>query len=315
MTPESELMDTEKAPKLDKAAMMVKARRLVREVSELPTIPALVTRIVSMLDSQEADPDEIANLMLSEPVLTARIIRIVNSPLYRSSSEITSIKRALLYMGFRSMREIILASYFMNAFQGRQQAFSAKTFWIHSFSVGAVARRIAAMVKYPDLEKACLVAIVHDIGKVFMGHYLLDDYARMVAEISDTTCSTYQAEQDFFGTTHCEIGLCLAQSWNFPPAYCEVISHHHSCQMATEDPLLTAIVSLADFVCLLHSAGNGIAQPGQLGKSENHAWMVINQQPVKLPEQDFDSFMASLDKTFEEIDREVRHMLISMMSD
>lgn len=313
MIPENEFVESGKSAKPDKASMMVKARRLVKGVSELPTIPVLISRIVSMLDSQEADPDEIANLMLSEPVLTARIIRIVNSPLYRSSNEITSIKRALLYMGFRSMREIILASYFINAFQGKQ-AFAIKTFWVHSFSVGAVARRIAAMVKYPDLEKACLVAIVHDIGKVFMGHYLFDDYARLVAEISGTARSTHQAELEFFGTTHCEIGLCLAQSWNFPPAYCEIISHHHSCQMATEDSLLAAIVNLADYACLLHTANNGIAQPGPLGASEQHAWQVLNQQPVQLPEQDFSAFMKSLDNTFEEIDREVRHMLISMMS-
>ncbi|MBT1073511.1 HDOD domain-containing protein [Pelotalea chapellei] len=297
---------------MEKAAMMVKARRLVRNVSDLPTIPAMVSRMIALLDSNEADPDEIANLMLSEPVLAARIIRIVNSPLYRSSSEITSVRRALLYMGFRSMREIIMTSYFVNAFQGKPQAFAAKIFWTHSFSVGAIAQRIAAMVNYPDLEKAGLVAIVHDIGKVFMGHYLLDDYARMLADITETNCSTYQAELDHFGTTHCEVGLCLAQSWNFPPVYCDIISHHHSCQMATEDPLLAAIVSVADFACLQH-AGNGIAQPGPLSTSENHAWHVISQQPVKLPEQDFYKFIESLDTTFVEIDREVRHVLISMM--
>lgn len=300
---------------VDKAAMMVKARRLVRGTSELPAVPMVISKIVSLLDSQEGEPDEIADLMLSEPVLAARIIRIVNSPLYRSSNEITSIRRALLYMGFRSMREIILTTYLLNAFQGKDLAFNPKTFWVHSFSVGAVARRIAASIGYPDLEKTWLVAIVHDIGKVFLGHYLRDEYAAMLERINGTGVSVHEAEREQFGTTHSEIGLCLAQAWNFPPVYCEIISRHHECQATTEDPLLAAIISLADYACLVRPPTDSIVQAAAPGESELHAWQVIKQRPATLPEKDIDSFVLSLETTFEEIDREVRHTLMSMMAD
>ncbi|MDO9310028.1 MAG: HDOD domain-containing protein, partial [Deltaproteobacteria bacterium] len=151
--------------------MMIKARKLFKEISDLPTIPAIVSKVISLLDNHDADPDDIADMILSDQVLAARVIRVVNSPLYRSNSEISSVKRALLYLGFKSVREMILTSYFIEGFKQKEQPFDIKTFWMHSFSVGAISRRIATMVGYEDVEKAYLVGIIHDIGKVFLGQY------------------------------------------------------------------------------------------------------------------------------------------------
>ncbi len=293
--------------------MMIKARRLVRDISELPLIPTIVTRVISMLDSQEGEPDEIADLLLSDPVLAARVIRLVNSPLYRPSSEITSVKRALLFLGFRSVRDLILTSYFINAFREKEQPFDTKAFWIHSFSVGAVSRRLAAMAGYLDSEKAYLTGIIHDIGKMFLGHYQQQEYSAMLAGISESGGSTYQAEQKCFGTSHSEIGLCLAQRWNFPPAYCDIISHHHTPSSATEDPLLTAIVTLADHVCMAHN-GSNIARTGPLGQTEETAWQILRQQAPMLTVSDIDSLIASLNTGFGEIDREVRNIFMTMVA-
>ena len=82
--------------------MMIKARKLFKEISDLPTIPAIVSKVISLLDNHDADPDDIADMILSDQVLAARVIRVVNSPLYRSGSEISSVKRALLYLGSRA---------------------------------------------------------------------------------------------------------------------------------------------------------------------------------------------------------------------
>lgn len=298
---------------MEKAAMMIKARKLVRDVSELPPIPVIVSRVISMLDSQESEPEEIADLLLSDPVLAARVIRLVNSPLYRPSSEITSVKRALLFLGFRSVRDLILTSYFTNAFREKEQAFDARAFWLHSFSVGAVSRRLATLAGYPDTERAYLVGIVHDIGKMFLGHYLREEYGRMLTDIAGTGQGTWQAEQQYLGTSHSEIGLCLAQRWNFPPAYCDIISHHHTPESAIEDQLLTAIICLADHVCMEHTASS-IAQPSSHGATGEKAWLLLKQLAPALAMKDLESLAVLLETEFVEIDREVRTIFSTMVA-
>lgn len=285
--------------------MMIKARRLFKDISDLPTIPAIVSKVVSLLDNQEANPDEIADLILSDQVLTARIIRVVNSPLYRTNNPISSVKRALLFIGFKSLREMILTSYFVDGFKQKEQPFDMKMFWMHSFSVGAISRYIARHVQYPDVEKAYLVGILHDIGKVFLGHYCRDEYGTMLDSIRNTSYTTYEAEYEFFGTTHCEVGLCLAQRWNFPPVYSDIIFNHHSSEMATEDLQLTSIVALADFYCLSHSSADSVAQASIPGQSEENAWKVFKQlAPDQLPSS-LEHFLSGLDEEYETISHEV----------
>jgi putative nucleotidyltransferase with HDIG domain len=298
---------------VDKVAMMIKARMLFKDVSDLPTIPAIVSKVVSLLDNQDGNPDEIADMILSDQVLAARVIRVVNSPLYRTNNQITSVKRALLFLGFKSVREMILTSYFVDGFKQKEQPFDMKIFWIHSFSVGAISRRIAREVDYPDIEKAYLVGILHDIGKVFLGHYCKDEYGRMLTSIKNTSFTTYEAEYESFGTTHCEVGLCLAQRWNFPSVYCDVISNHHSTEMASEDPLLTAIVSLADFYCLSHSSSDSVAQASIPGPSEENAWEVFTKLSPDILTSSLEHFLSDLDEEYDAVSQEV-DLLFNTMS-
>ncbi len=297
---------------MEKVSMMINARKLFKDISDLPTIPAIVSRVVTMLDNSESNPDEIADLMLSDQVLAARVIRVVNSPLYRTTNRITSVKRALLFIGFKSVREMILTSYFVDAFGQKDQPFDMKMFWMHSFTVGAISRRIARMVDYNDIEKAYLVGILHDIGKVFLGHYCKEEYGQMLDSIRNTSYTTFEAEYEFFHTTHCEVGLCLAQRWNFPSAYCDVISYHHTSEMATEDPLLTSIVSLADFYCLSHEAADSVAQASIPGRSEENAWKVFKQLAKESLPSSLEHFLSDLDEEHESINNEVNILFNTM---
>jgi putative nucleotidyltransferase with HDIG domain len=292
--------------------MMIKARKLFKDVSDLPTIPVIVSRVIRLLDNHESSPDEIADLILSDQVLAARVIRVVNSPLYMPGSKITSVKRALLYLGFRSVREMILTSYIVDGFRRQEQPFDLNVFWMHSFSVGSMSRRIAEMVGYGDTETAYLVGIIHDIGKVFLGHYFKEEYGEMLSTINYTRSTTYDAEMEYFGTTHSELGLCLAQRWNFPPVYCDVISHHHSFDLAIEDPLLTAIVTLADFFCLAYTISDSVAQATKPARSEESAWNLLKQHSRTPLPGNLGDFFFMLNDEYVGVFREVNQIFNTM---
>lgn len=279
---------------MNKVTMMITARKMVKQVDDLPAIPAIVSKVVTLLDDPANEPDHIADLILSDQVLASRVIRVVNSPLYGHGAEITSVKRALLYIGFSKVREMILTDSFIDSFRGKQTSFDISKFWKHSFAVGAISQRLAVMTGYQDVEKAYMVGIIHDIGKVFLGYYHSEEYAEMLSAISGQQYTTYEAEFEVFATTHSEIGLCLAQRWNFPPSYCDCISYHHTSELATVDPQLTSIVSLADFFSLTHSDTDGIAQAVAPGRSEENAWHVLRQLSSKPLQGTLEEFMEML---------------------
>ncbi|HKZ18157.1 MAG TPA: HDOD domain-containing protein, partial [Geobacteraceae bacterium] len=225
---------------------MTKAQSLIKGVNELPTIPDIASKVIGLLDNPEVELEELADMILTDQVMASRVIKIVNSPLFRPMHEIKSIKRALIYLGFRHIREIALTCSIIDAFGNRSGVFDIKTFWEHSFGVGVVAKIIAQRVRYPEVEKAYIVGIVHDIGEVLLSYYFMDDFQKIIDMLQGTPKSFVEAEEIILGTTHCEVGLCLAKKWNFPPEYCDVILNHHTPMEATYDPTLTAIINLAD---------------------------------------------------------------------
>ncbi len=281
--------------------MMEKAQRLVSGVINLPTIPAIATRVAGLLDNPDVEVEEVAELILTDQVMATRVIKIVNSPLFKPMHEISSLKRALIYLGLHRIREIALTCSIIKAFEGGEGVFDIRTFWQHSFGVGIVSRIIAQRVRYPEVEKAYICGIIHDIGEVFLSIYLKDDFQKVLDILKGTSHNFIDAESLWLGTTHCEIGVCLAKKWNFPLDYCEVIALHHDPRKATLDPMLAAIVNLADLFCSVRHLDYGGREWVSFNLAEENAWKILQGYSPKLASFDVERFCFELDERVSEI--------------
>jgi len=281
--------------------MLEKAKLLVSGVINLPTIPAIATRVASLLDNPDVEVEEVAELILTDQVLATRVIKIVNSPLFKPMHEITSLKRALIYLGLHRIREIALTCSIIRAFEEGDGIFDIRTFWQHSFGVGTVSRIIAQRVRYPEVEKAYICGIIHDIGEVFLSIYLKDNFQKVVDNLKGTSHSFIDAEALWLGTTHCEIGVCLAKKWNFPADYGEVIAFHHDPLKATLDPVLVAIVNLADLFCSVRHLDYGGREWVSFNLAEENAWKTLQAYSPKLASLDVERFCFELDERESEI--------------
>lgn len=280
---------------MDRVAMMEKAEQMVEEIDDLPTIPVVAIQVLKLLDQPDVSIEEVADLMLSDQVMTARVMKLINSPVYKSGNEITSLKRALVYLGLRHIREVALATSFINAFDSDSGAFDISTFWEHSFGVGMVSKVIAGKIGYHDLEKAYIAGIIHDLGEVFLSHYMRDDFQKVLDNIKDKPIKLIDAEVEQLGTSHCEIGLCMARKWNFPEAYCEVIAYHHKPSEASIDPVLCAIVNLADLFCSVRELNYGGREWISFNLFEEKAWQILKDQFPNLAKMDVERFCYELD--------------------
>lgn len=297
---------------MENSERMAKAQQLIAGMTDLPTIPIVATRVVALLDTPDVELDEVADMILTDQVLAARVIKVVNSPLYSANQEIKSVKRALIYLGFRHIRELVLTCSFIEAFQGKEGIIDLQTFWEHSFGVGVVAKIIAQRARYLDTEKAYIAGIIHDIGEVFLSHYLPHEFQQIIETAKDGKAKLVDVEARILGTTHCELGLCIAQQWNFPADYREIVSCHHAPEMATIDPTLTAIVNLADLFCSVRQLDYGGKEWVSFNLAEQNAWDVLRKFAPHMQDLDVERFCYELDDRVPEIQDLVKSIFASV---
>ena len=286
---------------MSKIQMMERAEILVGAVDDLPTIPIVATKVLQLLDDPDVSIEEIADLMLSDQVMTARIMKLLNSPVYKPTQEITSLKRALVYLGLRHVRELALTTSVINAFDGTSGALELNAFWEHSFGVGMVSKIIAQKIGYKDLEKAYISGIIHDLGEVFLSNFLREPFLEVLDYIKIHPVKLVDAEAELLGTTHCEIGLCMARKWNFPEAYCDVIAYHHSPTEATVDPILCAIVNLSDLFCTVRELNYGGREWISFNLSEEEAWTILKKESPEFAHMDVERFCYELDDAIPDV--------------
>lgn len=293
---------------MDKNQMLERAEILVGAVDDLPTIPIVATKVLQLLDNPDVSVEEIADLMLSDQVMTARVMKLINSPVYKPAQEITSLKRALVYLGLRHVRELALTTSVINAFDGTTGALELNTFWEHSFGVGMVSKIIAQKIGYQDLEKAYIAGIIHDLGEVFLSNFLRDPFMEVLEHIKTHPVKLVDAEAELLGTTHCEIGLSMARKWNFPDSYCEVIACHHNPSEATIDPILCAIINLSDLFCTVRELNYGGREWISFNLVEEEAWKILRNESPKLSELDVERFCYELDDAIPDVKELVTSM-------
>ncbi|MDD2899841.1 MAG: HDOD domain-containing protein [Desulfuromonadaceae bacterium] len=286
---------------MDNKQMMERAEILVGAVDDLPTIPIVATKVLQLLDNPDVSVEEIADLMLTDQVMTARVMKLLNSPVYKPTQEITSLKRALVYLGLRHVRELALTTSVINAFDGTSGALELNAFWEHSFGVGMVSKIIATKIGYQDLEKAYISGIIHDLGEVFLSNFLREPFMEVLDYIKTRPVKLVDAEAELLGTTHCEIGLCMARKWNFPDSYCDVIANHHNPGEATVDPILCAIVNLSDLFCTVRELNYGGREWISFDLSDEEAWKILKKEAPSFANMDVERFCYELDDAIPDV--------------
>ena len=296
---------------MDKLERIKKANLMLEKVEELPTIPAIATQVLSLLDQPDINIEEITDLMLSDQVMTARVLKLINSPVYSPAYKTTSLKAALVYLGLDNIREMALTTSLIQAFEKEKGIFEVGIFWEHAFGVGMVSKIIAGKIGYADLEKAYTAGIIHNLGIVALNTRMATEFQKILAAIKNKPVSMRNTEIERFGTSHCEIGLCIAQKWNFPDVYCEVIANHHSPLEAEMDPALCAIVNISDLFCNVRGLDYGGREWVSFNLSEEPAWTILKAESPSLEKMDIERFCYDLDDAIPHV-RELVNSIFNM---
>lgn len=282
------------------------AQNIMKTFKVLPTVPAAASRAIQLLNEPEVDMGEVADILLSDQVMAARIIRIVNSPLYKLLQEIESVRKALVYLGPQRVFEIILTSCFLELTDSQTRSpLKMQYCWEHAFGVGLIARKLASCTNTIQGDQAYVAGILHDIGEVILSQQRRDEFTRVLVLARERDLDLHQAEMQVFGTSHAEVGGLLAEQWRFPEVFIDVIRHHHDVQPDAMSPL-THLIHIADKICL--SVGF-CCKYDSLEQREGQIYgldmLDIERQLSQLGVKRIDEFRSSLNEMVEQVKQTV----------
>ena len=224
--------------------------QILRDHKELSSLPQTLAEVLRIIKDENASSTDLANVLVKDPALTAKLLRIVNSPFYGAGREITTVTQAAMTLGTRAISALALSSSIYDLSGKWEVTVDRQRFWRHSLEVAMAARMIARESGYAYPEEAFICGLLHDVGILILEKSFPEKFKRIwkQAEAGD---SISELEEQIWGTNHARIGQFLLEQWGLPSIICEAVGHHHS-QILTEsdDPELRPlqIVSLANMV-------------------------------------------------------------------
>ncbi len=272
--------------------------RYLGQAEDLPTLPYIVVQILEKMHDKNPQIEKIADLIMTDQVLTAQMFQMVNSAFWGLNRKITSIRETIIYLGLRQVETLVYSVALTNTFEQDAPLLKRVHFWEHSFGCAMISRIISERVGFKQAESAYLAGLLHDIGEVILAVFLSKKFEKVVEYVLENNTSFYLAEDHVMGFNHTDLGPWLVERWKLPATLSNVISDHHHLSEA-EEPLLTTIVRLADLICIYYQLDFGINEGERLTVDIMEAWRKLNSlapKPIKLQIKPFlDEFEEQID--------------------
>jgi putative nucleotidyltransferase with HDIG domain len=232
-------------------AFLARFNLIVENIKQLPALPAVVGRLIKVVNSPDSSAEDAADLIEKDPALTSKILRLANSAFYGVPRSVSSVNSAVVILGFNTIKSLVLSASVIQLFPANSVAgvFDRVRFWKHSIVCAMMARTIAHSIMNTipmDPQSAFCAGIMHDIGKLIFELYTPAEYKAVCNFSKDKTRSLFDTESMVLGVNHAQVGSILADKWALPLDLESVIVHHHAPQDAKNMRELVAVVHLAD---------------------------------------------------------------------
>ncbi len=226
-------------------------------IGQLPSPPGVILKLIQACNEETSSMAEISRIIETDPSLSSRILRLVNSAYYSIPLQVDSIHKAASLVGLNTIRNLSLCASVYEVFRSprKDSSFDLEAFRWHSLRCGLAAKHLAHALNYDNPEEAFLCGLFHDIGKLVLWICFGDSYARLLSEADDIS-SLLNAELHL-GVTHPEIGAWLLYQWGLPSFMLDGILYHHEprARISSAFPLVK-LVYCAHELCL-DNGGSG----------------------------------------------------------
>ena len=270
----------------------------IMDTKTLPTLPNVIQKLNTLSDNDKSSVQEMAKIVSSDQALSARILRLANSPSY-GFYRVSTISNAMILLGVNVVKSLALSSSIFAIMEKERIGL-----WEHSLGVGVAANLIARKLKLPECEEIATAGLLHDIGKVIIGLKCREAERDILELVRERNIYAMDAELEILNTDHAEIGAWLSRSWFLPDKLSEPIAFHHDVAKSKHHRIKTSVVHIADV--LIKASGFGNSGDSFVPQIQEVAW-----DTLKLNEQ----LVTELVDEVEDKLVEVKNFSLEMMAD
>jgi HD-like signal output (HDOD) protein len=286
-------------------------RERVEKLNSIPTVPAIIRPLLHYLERpvDQVEVSRIVDLVSCDESISAQCLRVANSALFFRSREVKSVHGAVVVLGVRQVREILLSCSLLNLLPQESWVIDPLAFWEHSLGSALVGRYCARKARYREPERAYLAGLLHDLGELVNMLSFQEEFRAATQLARSEKIPLHQAEYAALGFTHCDTGRILAEHWRLPEDIAEVVEYHHDVQQAKLHPVLVAIVGLSERLCDSHGLGYGSEVSGDWKLENDPAWAILTRDYPVLTQTDPARFLTDMEEFVVEARKLVRSIL------
>ncbi len=208
-----------------------KVRHSIDNISELPTLPKLHEELTEKIKTNDYSLEEITSIVEQEPVISSRILQLVNSSYYGLVREVVSIRDAVSYLGIDCLRSLVLNLELFSKISTKQLApsYSLEKMQIHSLRSAQLSKRIINQPLWADLVYSS--ALLHEVGLLIMAYTMPEEYENTWQEFISSDDSLVCVQKKMLGFSYADVGAYLLSLWDLPFSIIEIVATHHQPSM------------------------------------------------------------------------------------
>lgn len=226
-------------------------------IRDIGMLPEVARRIHTMAEDPATRAEDVARVIVRDPALTSMVLRIVNSSFYGLRREVRGLGHAIAYLGIHQIRNLVMSSAIVNAFQFNHGIVEPKSVWQHALGCAIAAKKLGDPIPAIDGDGCYLGGLLHDVGRMAFLSAFAQDYADVIETCERGLCALGDAEASRFDVSHEEAGEILGRAWGFSEPVVAIVRHHHGPDAAGEHAAMAAVVAIADATCHVGGLGFG----------------------------------------------------------
>lgn len=206
---------------------MVTIHDIIKELEEIPPLPKAALELLDLTNDIHANAGKATEILSKDPALSMKVLKAANSCKYGYSRHIGTVSQAVVILGFKGLRNLILGLAIYKFIGNSKNEFSNQL-WKHLLITACLAKDITDKMGQEDPELGFLCGLIHDIGKAVLMNKEPEVYSELIERAHAEGISLHEIEGDFLKFNHGDLGREICRSWNLPGILVRTVSLHHN---------------------------------------------------------------------------------------
>lgn len=220
--------------------------RIIESTQAFPSLPTVIAQAFQVINDPEASVKDVTEIISKDPAIAAKLLKLVNSAYYGLGKRVATVNQAISILGFETVSNLLFGISIFDAFKVKE--FDLYQFWQHAISTSYAAKFFATQGRYNMPDKAAIVGLVHDIGKLLFMITIPSEYKQVKKLTTSAAIPDILAEYKVIGIDHAQAGLLVAEKWGWPNFLAEALRYHHLPLKSTIDFPLTCFTYLGNLI-------------------------------------------------------------------